>query len=321
MFSVIKERRLLIASSTVAFSEADIPTVINSGNSSHGKPPLLPVVQPAAAKQRCHKAPGPVDASEAYRCRTAVHPAWTACLLVLFQALCLAMAVCFLVVAKQQNNTAFFYGGLVTVILQTVFIITLGAGGLSHPFFEFMDMRPKQESTPSAAGRAALQELGQKAEAPKVDLFITCCKEPLDIIQDTVLAAISQDYPPTSYTVHVLDDGADDGLRQWVENTSSTWPGNPPKIVYIRREKEPGKCSNYKAGNLNHALRLTSAPYIAQLDADMIPMPNFLSTLMAAMVEQPKAGFAFCTLVGGRGQEGEGSWKRKAVAGSKGRGM
>jgi cellulose synthase/poly-beta-1,6-N-acetylglucosamine synthase-like glycosyltransferase len=230
------------------------------------------------------------------------------------------MVVCLLVVARQQNNAPLFYGGLVTVILQTVFLITLGAGGLTHPFFEFMDMRPRQEGTPSAAGKAALQELVLKGEAPKVDLFITCCKEPLDIIQDTVLAAITQDYPSVSYTVYVLDDGGDDNLKQWVEDTSRTWPGKPPKLVYIRRAKEPGKCSNYKAGNLNHALRLTSAPYVAQLDADMIPTPNFLTTLMAAMVEQPKAGFAFCTQVtrGGGGAKSFRAFMHTRHAGSGG---
>ena len=41
-----------------------------------------------------------------------------------------------------------------------------------------------------------------------------------------------------------------------------------------RREKKSGVPHHYKAGNMNHAMKLCSAPYVAQLDADMIPTPR-----------------------------------------------
>ena len=264
-------------------------------STNDGKPPLLPLVQPGPVRQRrSHKARGPIDMSETYSCRAAVHPAWTGVLSVLLQALFFAMTACILVAAKQQNNMPYFYGGLTAVILQAALVLMSGAGDV---FVEFMDMRPKEDSNPSAAGKAALDKLIRLASAPQVDLFIACCKEPLDIIQDTTLAAITQDYPPLSYTVYLLDDGGDDALKLWVAEKSRTWDGTTPKLVYIRRTKEPGKPSHYKAGNMNHGLRCTSAPYVAQLDADMIPTPGFLRTLVAALLEEPKAGFSFCAQV------------------------
>ncbi|KAG2498657.1 hypothetical protein HYH03_003403 [Edaphochlamys debaryana] len=113
----------------------------------------------------------------------------------------------------------------------------------------------------------------------------------LSFALDTVLACLQQDYEGP-YVIHVLDDGGDDKLRDWVESMAAE--GHAKRLQYIRREKKPGVPHHFKAGNMNHALGLTSAPYIAQLDADMIPTPNFLSRLMAEVVADPKVAYAYC---------------------------
>lgn len=46
---------------------------------------------------------------------------------------------------------------------------------------------------------------------PKVDIFIPCYTEPVDIIVQTTLAASRMDYPPDKFTVYVLDDSARPG--------------------------------------------------------------------------------------------------------------
>lgn len=71
---------------------------------------------------------------------------------------------------------------------------------------------------------------------PQVDLFVPCCREPLDVIQDTVNACLSQAYPKEMYCVFVLDDGADDTLREWIEKDLASMVASG-RIVYIRREK------------------------------------------------------------------------------------
>ncbi|GJP54615.1 hypothetical protein CLOM_g13684 [Closterium sp. NIES-68] len=52
---------------------------------------------------------------------------------------------------------------------------------------------------------------------PRVAILICCCSEKIDVIQDTVKGAMSQNYPGERYTVWVLDDGGDDELKAWVE--------------------------------------------------------------------------------------------------------
>ena len=293
-------QRLLPVSrrSTVEDAEANLVAIISNDDvtANDGKTPLLPLVQPErrVRQRRSHRARGPINVSANYTCRAAVDPAWTGVLSVLLQALFLATTVCMSVAAKQQGNMPYFYGAVTAVILQVTLLLMSGAGDV---ILEFMDMHPKQGPIPSAAGKAALDKLIRLESVPQVDLFIACCKEPLDIIQDTTLAALTQDYPPLCYIVYLLDDGGDDALKLWVAEKSRTWDGTTPKLVYIRRTKEPGKCSHYKAGNMNHGLRCTSAPYVAQLDADMIPTAGFLRTLMAALLEEPKAGYSFCTQV------------------------
>ena len=46
----------------------------------------------------------------------------------------------------------------------------------------------------------------------KVDLLVAVCKEPLDLIMDTVVAACRIDWPTDKYRVIVCDDGKDQEL-------------------------------------------------------------------------------------------------------------
>ena len=50
---------------------------------------------------------------------------------------------------------------------------------------------------------------------PTVDILLPSCGEPTDIIQDTVRAALAQDYPKDRFQVYVCDDKASDELRDW----------------------------------------------------------------------------------------------------------
>ena len=105
---------------------------------------------------------------------------------------------------------------------------------------------------------------------PSVAIFICCCNEPRDVIQDTVRGAMNQDYPPENYSVWVLDDGGDDRLKDWV-NTDATEVWGFSRLHYLRRQKIKGVPHHFKAGNINHGLSHVQAEYVAVLDADMIP--------------------------------------------------
>ncbi|KAL8992806.1 MAG: hypothetical protein Q9169_006821 [Polycauliona sp. 2 TL-2023] len=136
--------------------------------------------------------------------------------------------------------------------------------------------------------RPSLQLLG--AVAPTVDVLITCCGEPIDVILDTVKAAAAQDYPPPSFRILVLDDGHDDALRSsliqlqpWLQHR------NIASVAYLSRQVGKGSRSFFKAGNLQYGINAGSeasspSEYCAGLDCDMLAEPDWLRKCVAHMV-------------------------------------
>ncbi|KAJ1512387.1 hypothetical protein HMI55_006258 [Coelomomyces lativittatus] len=113
---------------------------------------------------------------------------------------------------------------------------------------------------------------------PTVDIFIPCCNEPTDLVKDTVMAALWQDYPTEKFTIYVCDDGKDAALKTWVENEQTV---NGTNVRYICRVKPSDQPHHAKAGNINHALTLTSSEFVSILDADMLIRPDFLRSMLA----------------------------------------
>jgi cellulose synthase (UDP-forming) len=119
-----------------------------------------------------------------------------------------------------------------------------------------------------------------------VDVFITVCGEPVDIVERTVKAAKKIDYP--NFQVYVLNDGKAANKDNWEEiNAVAIKHGAIP----ITRDNNKG----FKAGNVNNALAKTSNPFVVIFDADHVPQPNFLSRTMGyfknpklALVQTPQ---------------------------------
>jgi len=128
---------------------------------------------------------------------------------------------------------------------------------------------------------------------PSVDVVITCCNEDIDIIIDTVRAALNLDYPSDRFRVIVADDGDSRQLKDLV----LLWrAGNKASNVhYIRRTKTLS--DRNKAGNLNNAAKfLATLPegpfeYIATLDADMIPERHWLRASVPHLLIDDELGF------------------------------
>lgn len=98
----------------------------------------------------------------------------------------------------------------------------------------------------------------------KVDVYITCYNEPLQLLRRTALGAKLIRYPHRTY---ILDDGKRNEVRAIARELG---------IGYIRRKGN----AHAKAGNLNHALRVTKGDFILQLDADHVPLPSILDKLL-----------------------------------------
>lgn len=96
--------------------------------------------------------------------------------------------------------------------------------------------------------------------APTVDVFITTYNEDLDLLRQTVRAAINMRYPHRTY---VLDDGRRPEVQALCHELGCD---------YLTRATN----EHAKAGNWNNAFARTSGQLIATFDADHVPHADFL---------------------------------------------
>jgi len=97
--------------------------------------------------------------------------------------------------------------------------------------------------------------------ATEVDVFIPTYSEPVEVVEATVAAAMQLDRYVGK--VWLLDDGSRSEMAALAARHGAG---------YITRDEHSGA----KAGNINNAMRVTNAPYIAILDCDHVPHPDFL---------------------------------------------
>ena len=102
---------------------------------------------------------------------------------------------------------------------------------------------------------------------PTVDVFIPTYNEPLGIVRATVLAAAAMDWPKDRLRVHLLDDGRRESFRAFAAEAG---------VGYVTRPDN----AHAKAGNLNHALSVTSGEFVAIFDCDHVPVRSFLQVSM-----------------------------------------
>lgn len=113
------------------------------------------------------------------------------------------------------------------------------------------------------------------ADWPTVDLFIPTYNESLAVVQNTVLGALSIDYPLDKLKIYVLDDGRRDEFREFAEACG---------VGYITRDNN----LHAKAGNLNHALSVTDGELLALFDSDHVPTRAFLQLTIGWFLRDPK---------------------------------
>lgn len=120
-----------------------------------------------------------------------------------------------------------------------------------------------------------------RAFTPKVDVFITVCGEPVEIVEETARAALAMDYP--NFNVYLLNDGYVAKKDNWQEIDKLA---KDLGITSITRRTSGGA----KAGNINNAMRHTKSPYIVIFDADHVPHQDFLKKTMGYFADK-KMGF------------------------------
>lgn len=135
-------------------------------------------------------------------------------------------------------------------------------GAITTFLFFFTVWKPKARTAPpSVPGRS-------------VDVLIPTKNESVAVLRKTLLACNDLRYP---HRTLVLDDGNRPEVRALSEELN---------CVYLARETH----DHAKAGNLNYGLQHSKAEFIAVFDADHIPLPHFIDTLIGYF-EDNKVGF------------------------------
>lgn len=134
--------------------------------------------------------------------------------------------------------------------------------------------------------RTSLQLLGDTV--PTVDIFITCCGEDVNLVKDTLQAACSLDYPQDKYKIYILDDKS-------CKHTQALVCDIQQRSINVHYASRGVNVSTHsKAGNLNFGLSEThqngEAEFLAVLDVDMLPDPQWLRSLLPHLLQDPRVG-------------------------------
>jgi cellulose synthase (UDP-forming) len=162
-----------------------------------------------------------------------------------------------------------------TMDLDSGFALFFGSGLLAAECYTWLIMVLGyiQNARPLRRKSAPLPD--DRALWPTVDVFIPSYNESLEVVRPTVLAALNLDWPADKLRVHILDDGRRAAFREFAAGCGAQ---------YLIRTNN----AHAKAGNLNHAMKITSGEFIAIFDCDHIPVRTFLTTTMGWFLRDPK---------------------------------
>ena len=123
--------------------------------------------------------------------------------------------------------------------------------------------------------RAACQlEAGSAQSLPTVTIQLPIFNE-ATVVARLLGGVDSIDYPRDRLEVQVLDDSTDE-TRHIAQRTVEELRDRGLDIKYVRRSDRNG----YKAGALDYGLKTASGELIAIFDADFIPQPGFLTSIV-----------------------------------------
>ena len=107
-----------------------------------------------------------------------------------------------------------------------------------------------------------------------VDVYIPTYNEDPDLLRGTISAALALDYEHETY---VLDDGNRSTVAELCDELGATYINRPTNL-------------HAKAGNLNHAMEITSGEFVVIFDADHVSRKDFITRLLGYF-EDDEMGF------------------------------
>lgn len=163
---------------------------------------------------------------------------------------------------------------LQSAFIWTLFVIELVAW--IDATILFMALLRRTDRSPEADALERKLRSKPHHELPPVDVFIATYNEPLDVLEKTIVGAMSLDWPTDRLKVYVLDDGRREWLRAYCARIGAS---------YLTRKDN----AHAKAGNINAAISRTDSPFFLVLDADFVPQHNFLYRAIG-FFDDPKIG-------------------------------
>jgi cellulose synthase (UDP-forming) len=131
----------------------------------------------------------------------------------------------------------------------------------------FLSIWRLQDPAPAPPPRTVndILEAPRERDRPlRIDVFVTTCDEPVELVRLSVRDALRLRYPhPVVLRVHVLDDGRREAMRRMAAEEGA---------AYLTRDSRDG----FKAGNLRNGLARTDGDLFVICDADTRPLPALL---------------------------------------------
>ncbi len=141
--------------------------------------------------------------------------------------------------------------------------------------YRFLKNRAEIRAGASAYDKeASPRDAAQESVPPTVTIQIPLYNERTSAEQ-IVHAAADQNYPRDRFDIQVLDDSTDE-TSDIVAAAVAEARQRGVRIEHIRRTHRTG----YKAGALSEGLQRSDADFVALFDADFVPEPDFLRTLL-----------------------------------------
>jgi len=110
--------------------------------------------------------------------------------------------------------------------------------------------------------------------------------EPL-VTEQALRCAAQLDWPKDRLRIQLLDDSTDDTPLR-AAAVAAELRAQGVDVEHVRRPNREG----FKAGACAYGLTLSDAPFVAMLDADFRPPPNWLKAAVPLLVKDATAGFA-----------------------------
>ncbi len=107
-----------------------------------------------------------------------------------------------------------------------------------------------------------------------VDVYIPTYNEDPELLRGTISAAVALDYPHKTY---VLDDGDRPAVKKLAADLGADYIARPSSL-------------HAKAGNLNHAMEITSGEFVVIFDADHVSRRDFITRLLGYFADD-RLGF------------------------------